>query len=207
MLRAPAGSLWAVRLFVLSRHAESVLNVEGRVNGDPARPVDLTPRGEEEARALGRQLSGIVIDLCVHTRFLRTRRTAELALAGREVPLVSQPLLDDVDVGDLDLAPVARYRAYKRSHARSERFPGGESLDDAARRYARALRELAAVDAACVLVVTHEIPVRYTLNAAAGSEQLDGPVHDIANATPYLFDDAALLRASGHILALTSAPT
>jgi len=36
-----------------------------------------------------------------------------------------------------------------------------------------------------VLVVCHEIPVRYALNAAAGAEQLDGPpFHDIPNAEP-----------------------
>jgi len=41
--------------------------------------------------------------------------------------------------------------------------------------------------------------VRYALNAAAGSDELDRPVHDVANATPYLFDDAALLRAADRI--------
>jgi hypothetical protein len=46
-----------------------------------------------------------------------------------------------------------------------------------------------------VLVVTHEIPVRYALNAAAGSDSLDGPAHEISNAVPYLFDEEALERA------------
>jgi broad specificity phosphatase PhoE len=46
-----------------------------------------------------------------------------------------------------------------------------------------------------VLVVTHEIPIRYALNAADGSDDLDGPEHSIGNATPYLFDDGGLDRA------------
>ena len=50
-----------------------------------------------------------------------------------------------------------------------------------------------------VLVVCHEIPVRYALNAAAGSDTLDGPAHEIPNATAYLFDEEALGRAAGHI--------
>jgi len=41
--------------------------------------------------------------------------------------------------------------------------------------------------------------VRYALNAAAGSRDLDGPAHLIANATPYVFDERALERAADHI--------
>ena len=74
-------------------------------------------------------------------------------------------------------------------------LPGGESLDDAARRYAEAFRGLLDSDWRSVLVVTHEIPIRYALNAAAGSDSLDGPAHEISNAVPYLFDDEALNRA------------
>ncbi len=53
-----------------------------------------------------------------------------------------------------------------------------------------------------LLVVCHEIPVRYALNAAAGSDDLDGPEHAIPNATPYLFDEPALARAASRIRAL-----
>ena len=50
-----------------------------------------------------------------------------------------------------------------------------------------------------ILVVCHEIPVRYALNAAAGSDELDGPEHRIPNATPYLFDADTLSRAAARI--------
>jgi len=45
------------------------------------------------------------------------------------------------------------------------------------------------------LVVCHEIPLRYLANAAAGSAELNGPLSFVANATPYLFDEASLGRA------------
>ena len=109
-------------------------------------------------------------------------------LLGRDVPRIVEPLLDDIDVGELEGATVEDYHAWKREHARSEPFPGGESLDDAARRYARAFRGLLERPEQAILVVCHEIPVRYALNAAAGSDELDGPEHRIPNATPYLFD-------------------
>jgi broad specificity phosphatase PhoE len=188
-----------VRLFVLTRHAQSALNLEGRVNGDPSLPSPLTPTGEAEARRLGQQLAAIELDLCVHTRFERTLRTADLALEGRDVPRSGEPLLDDIDVGELDGVSIDAYRAWKRAHRRDEPFPGGESLDDAARRYVRGLRALLARPEQRVLVVCHEIPIRYALNAAAGSDDLDAPAHLIENAVPYLFDEASLARAADRI--------
>ena len=191
-----------MRVVILSRHGESTFNVERRVNGDPATVVPLTEAGVRAAGQLGTQLASFPVDLCVHTRFGRTQETAAIALAGRPVPFETEPLLDDIDVGDLDSAPVEDYRAWKEAHSRGEAFPGGESLDDAARRYARAFRRLLARPERSVLVVCHEIPIRYALNAAAGSDDLDRPVHLIGNATPYLFDAAGLERAAARIESL-----
>lgn len=195
-----------MRLFVLARHAHSTLNVEGRVNGDPSVPVPLTEQGREEARRLGNQLAELPFDLCVHTRFARTRDTAEEALRNRDVPFSEEPLLDDIDVGELEGQTIADYRAWKREHRRSDPFPGGESLDDAARRYARAFNRLLERTEQTVLVVCHEIPIRYALNAAAGSDDLDGPAHAIPNATPYLFDDESLARAAERMQEMSGSP-
>ncbi len=190
------------RLYVLTRHARSSLNDEGRINGDPTLPVPITAEGRAEAEQLGHQLAELPLDLCVHTRFGRTRETAESVLAGRDVPTIEEPLLDDIDVGDLEGMTVAEYRAWKQTHTRADPFPGGESLDDAARRYAHAFRRLLEREEWTTLVVCHEIPVRYALNAAAGSDDLDAPEHLIPNATPYLFDAAALERAASRIESL-----
>src|ERR671925_587259 len=108
-----------MRLFVIARHGESTLNHEQRVNGDPSVPVPLTERGCDEARLLGQQIAHVPFDLCVHSRFERTRADA---------------------------------------------FPGGESLDDAARRYARAYRNVLGRSEERILVLTHEIPLRYAIN-------------------------------------------
>ena len=188
-----------MRLFVLTRHAHSTLNVANRVNGDPNVPVPLTADGRSEAAQLGDQLAGIPLELCIHTSFGRTQETADEALRGRTVPRIEEPLLDDIDVGDLEGATLDEYRTWKREHTRKDPFPGGESLDDAARRYAHAFERLLERPERTMLVVCHEIPVRYALNAAAGSDDLDGPVHSIPNATPYLFDEAALHQAAARI--------
>ena len=188
-----------MQLFVIARHAESTLNSESRVNGDPSVPVHLTQRGREEAESLGRQVAHLSLDLCVHTPFVRTRETAEVALAGRDVPFEEVGELGDIDVGELEGKTIDDYRAWKHEHTRSDAFPGGESLDDSARRYADAFERLLARPEKTILIVTHEIPLRYALNAAAGSNDLDGPVHQLANATPYLFDEVALSRAVAQI--------
>jgi probable phosphoglycerate mutase len=194
-----------VRLFVLVRHGQSELNATHRVNGDPSVPVALTEQGREEARALGYQVAAIELDLCVHTRFPRTRETAEIALAQRQVPLEVEPLLDDIGVGDLEGKTIDDYRAWKREHTRADAFPGGESLDDAARRYALAFERLLARSEPRILVVCHEIPVRYAINAAIGSADLDAPAHEIRNCVPYLFDEHGLRGAADRIRLLAPA--
>jgi broad specificity phosphatase PhoE len=185
-----------VRLFVLCRHAESTLNEERRVNGDPSVAAPLTERGREEAALLGLEVRELPVDLCVHTSFGRTAETARIALADRDVALVTEPLLDDVKIGELEGQTIDDYRAWKREHTRADRFPGGESLDEAAVRYGAGFRALLERDARCCFVVCHEIPIRYALNATGGSDDLDTPVHDVPNATLVLFDEDSLRLAA-----------
>jgi len=151
------------------------------------------------ARRLGRQLAGTTFDVCIHTRFERTRRTAELALDGRAVPLIEERGLDDVDVGELEGSTIAAYHEWKEAHTRADRFPGGESLDETAGRYAAALRRVLALPHDWVLVICHELPIRYALNTMAGSDDLDRPFHAIPNATPFLFDAPMLAAAADRI--------
>jgi len=193
-----------MRLYVIARHGESTLNIEKRVNGDPSVPVALTERGREAAKLLGQQLAHVPLDLCVHSRFSRTRETAEIALAGRDVPFEEDALLDDIYVGELEGCTLDEYREWKSTRTRSDPFPGGESLDHAAHRYAQAYRKVLDRPEERVLILTHEIPLRYAINAADGSDDLDGPMRQLANATPYLFDEAAVDRAVRQIEALAS---
>ncbi len=179
---------------ILVRHGESEFSARGLVNGEVGMACPLTARGREQAGALAAELAADPIDVCVTSGFERTRETAELALAGRDVELRVEPLLDDIDVGDLEGETIESYRAWKRRHTRSDPFPGGESLDDAARRYAAGWTNVLESPYASVLVICHEIPLRYALNGALGSDSLDGPIHELLNARPYLFDEEGLAR-------------
>lgn len=185
-----------MRLFVLARHAESVLNHQRRINGDPAVPAPLTEHGRKEAALLGLQVRSLPLDVCLHTRFGRTLETAQIAMDGRDVPILEEALFDDVNIGDLEGETIDEYHAWKREHVRSDRFPGGESLVETAVRYAEAYRRLLAAPYRCALVVCHEIPIRYALNVVVESGDFDGPVHAIPNAAPFLFDDVAIEKAA-----------
>jgi broad specificity phosphatase PhoE len=192
------------RLFIFTRHAESTLNVAGRLGTDPSGPVGLTPRGREQARQLGRQLANLNIDLAVVTRFVRTRETVDCALNGSDIPLLVEPDLDEIRAGVFDGQPISVYSAWKDEHQHGERFPHGESLDDAARRYADALRRLLQRPEAVTLIVGHELAIRYIVDAAAGAHDLGVSEIRIANAMPYFFDEAALRNAAERLDAFAS---
>ena len=186
-----------MRLLLLARHGQSLFNVAGVVNGDPAVDQGLSDAGRAAARSLGLQLAGLHIDRCVTSRFPRAQETARLALGDERafVPALVDEGLDDVRIGELEGDTLAEYHEWKQAHARADRFPGGESLDEAAARYADAFERLAGRREETILCVCHEIPVRYAVNGAAGSTDPDAPFHDVANATPYLFGERSLLRA------------
>jgi probable phosphoglycerate mutase len=174
-----------MRLFIFARHAESSANTAHVLNSDPAHLFGLTPRGREQARRLGEQLARLEIDQAVCTRFERTRRTIELALGARRTPLRVEPDLDEVRAGRLDGTPIDEYWARKGRHRRNERFPGGESLEEAAQRYAAAVRRLLDERHQITLVVSHEVALRCVLGTSA----------EIANAAPYLIDEHRLHEA------------
>jgi broad specificity phosphatase PhoE len=186
-----------MRLLLLARHGQSLFNVDHVVNGNPRLDRGLSPVGIEEAQTLHGQLAGLSIDLCVVSEFPRAQQTARLALDGRDgIPFEVDPDLNDIRIGELEGRTLDEYRHWKQAHGHGDPFPGGESLDDAAHRYAAAYERLLRRAEDTILCVCHEIPVRYAINAADGSADLDWPIHAIANAAPYVFDAAGLERAA-----------
>ncbi len=188
-----------MRLFLLVRHGQSLFNVDKIVNGDPALDRGLSEHGIEEATRLAGQLEPLPIDLVAASPFPRALQTANIALGGRDVPHLVDEALGDVRIGELEGTSLDEYRKAPAHSNRKERFPGGESLDEAALRYADAFDRLLARDERVTLVVSHEIPVRYLVNAASGSDDLNAPLHYVANAAPYLFDEGSLGRAVARV--------
>jgi broad specificity phosphatase PhoE len=169
-----------VQTLILARHGESEYSSRGLLNGDPSVEVGLTALGEEQARALGRTLEPVEIDVCVITELGRTRRTAELALAGRDVPFEIWPGLNDPRAGAFEGRRLDEYRGWAWAAGSSEPVPGGgESRLELVGRYAAAYRALLERPEASILAVLHALPIAYLLAALEGeppAARMDRPI-------------------------------
>lgn len=192
---------------ILARHGESVFSERLLVNGEAAVAGPLTQKGEEEARTLGRRIAGEDIDLCVTTEFERTRQTAELALAGRDVPRLVVPELNDPRYGRFEGGDLEEYRSWASSNASSEPAPGGgESRRHIVERYVRGFRLVLARAEGRILVVAHSLPIAYVLAARDGTPP-GRRVPLVGHAHPYTLAAAELERAVGLLEEWCVAPT
>jgi broad specificity phosphatase PhoE len=191
---------------ILARHGESELSVVGTVNGDPAVACALTPTGEEQARRLGGQLAGVELDLCVTSEFERARQTADLALAGRDVPRFVLPELNDVRFGRFEGGTLADYREWAGANEPTVEAPdGGESRAATVQRYAAGYQKILARPEQTILVVAHGLPVRYVLNALE-EEDPEPLVEQVAYAEPYRLKRHELERAVDRLERWASQP-
>jgi broad specificity phosphatase PhoE len=196
-----------VQRVVLARHAESVFNARGLVNGDPSIPGGLTPTGVEQARALGIVLAQTPFDLGVTTEFERVIQTADEALRGRDIPRIVMPGLADPRLGPFEGATLVDYRDWARAAASTE-SPGGdgESRVDIIERYVRSYRELLARPEESILVVAHSLPIAYVLFALDGNAPASR-VPLVANASAHPLTAAKLGMAVEALERWLAAPT
>jgi probable phosphoglycerate mutase len=191
---------------ILVRHAESEFSVGGTVNGDPALDRGLTEAGREQAAALGILIRDDPVDLCVVTEFGRTQETADVALAGRNVPRLVVPELNDIRFGSFEGRPFEEYVRWAHTHGPAEDCPGGgESRVDAARRFVAGYRRVLGRPEAHILVVGHGLPVRYVLSALVELDPV-AKVDPVEHAEPFRMSEAQLERAVERLDAWTRNP-
>lgn len=169
---------------ILVRHAAAGSNRDGTTSCTPP-GASLTAEGVEQAHRVSELLADEEVSLGVATRLVRTQETLEHALAGRSVPRIVIPELDEIDFGSFDGGSLAEYRAWAASHPPDERPPGGgESRAEAAARFAAGLRVVLERSELVVLLVGHALFVRYVLDGAEGL--VPAPVMTpVDHATPY----------------------
>jgi probable phosphoglycerate mutase len=190
---------------ILARHAHAASNAGDTINGIPP-GAGLSPQGADEAVALGVQLETEPIELGVSSRFRRASETLALALAGRGVPLVVEPGLDEIGFGSFEGGSLAAYRAWAWKHPPEAACPGGgETRADAARRIAAGLGVLLDRPERVILAVTHGLPLRYVLDAADGS--FPGQrLASVPHAVPFEFERAQVEAASATLEEWAAAP-
>lgn len=184
-----------MQTLILARHGESEYSARGLLNGDASVGVGLTAVGEQQARELGRTLAAVQLDLCVTTELLRTRRTAELALPGRDVPVEVWPGLNDPRAGAFEGGLLDDYRGWAWEAGSAEPVPGGgESRLAVVARCARSYRELLERPEPSILAVVHALPIAYLLAAVEGvapAARMDRPIE---YARPYPVEAEAVRR-------------
>ncbi|XP_050030797.1 6-phosphofructo-2-kinase/fructose-2,6-bisphosphatase isoform X6 [Dermacentor andersoni] len=176
------------RSIYLTRHGESVLNLQGRIGGD----ADLSERGREYALALAKFIKKQSIPrLRVWTSQLK--RTIQTA-AGIDAPQERWKALNEIDAG---ICEEMTYEEIQEKFpeefaARDQdkfhyRYPRGESYEDLVARLEPVIMELERQEN--VLVVAHQAVLRCLLAyfLDKNSEELPylrAPLHSIIKLTP-----------------------
>jgi 2,3-bisphosphoglycerate-dependent phosphoglycerate mutase len=158
-----------VKTLLAARHGESAFSAKQLVNGDPGVACPLTDAGRVQARALGEAVSDEPIDLVAVTEFERVRETAEVALEGRDIPMLVVPELNDPRYGEFEGGSLDRYREWAWGMGPLDAPEGGEHRGEIAARYADGLRKLLDRPEETILLVAHSLPLAYLRDAAAGT--------------------------------------
>ena len=173
-----------MKSLILVRHAHAESNAGAVVNSTPP-GGGLSEEGREEARLLGSRLAFDAIEVGFSSRLRRTQQTLDLALSGRSIPRVVEPLLDEIGFGSFEGGSLAVYREWAWENEPDTPCPGGgESRTDAARRLATALSVLLDRPEETLLVVSHALPIRYVIDASDGRFPA-ARLEQVAHATPF----------------------
>jgi alpha-ribazole phosphatase len=192
---------------LLVRHAESVFSARGIANGRVDVRGPLSARGTAQAQVLAQDLADEDLDLCVISELERTRQTAEIALAGRDVPRIVFPELNDPLYGRYEGGPLEAYVAWALANDSAAEPPGGgERRQQLVARYAAGFRSLLDRPERTILVVTHALPAAYVLMALAGRDPAPG-VPRVEYAQIHEVTDDELTRAVARLEGWCTAPT
>lgn len=194
-----------MKTLILTRHAHAASNAGAIVNSTPP-GGGLSDAGREEARLLGALLAPDPIDVGICSRLLRTQQTLELALEGRPVPRIVEPLLDEICFGSFEGGSLAVYRQWAWENEPDAPCPGGgESRSVAALRFADALSALLARPEETLLVVSHALPIRYVLDASDGTFPA-ARLEQVPHATPFRLGGRAVGLATETLRGWAEAP-
>ena len=127
----------------LIRHGETEWSLSGQHTGRT--DIPLTPRGREQAAALGRRLAGRTFAMVRSSPLQRALETCRLAGLGRAVQTDSG--LREWDYGDYEGRTTAEiHRARPDWSLWSDGVPGGETIDQVAARADAAIARVAQAD-------------------------------------------------------------
>lgn len=116
---------------IYETHATSLDNEQDLASGH--HDVDLSERGEQQARELSERYREQPPNAVFCSDLRRAYRTAEIAFADRDVPIIKDARLRELNYGDWTRRPGKEVQA-ERARRITEPFPNGESYVQAMTR-------------------------------------------------------------------------
>lgn len=173
--------------FFYVRHGRTEYNQAGIIQGQVDSP--LCPEGIPVLKETGEILRKVPFTKCFSSPFPRAVNTAEILLAGRDIPVIPLDALKEMSFGDIDGKPHTEHRAaLKICHWLDNFRPvRGESAADVRKRVRRAFSEMTAQcsDGDTVLIACHGSYFRYLTHELTGRNRfrlkLDKDYQGIAN--------------------------
>ncbi len=173
------GELW------LARHGETEWSLSKQHTS--VTDIDLTERGAAQAEALGRRLSDQSFELVLSSPYVRARRSAELAGFAGRIETVED--LAEYSYGGYEGRTTAEIRAERPDwNLWEDGCPGGENIDEVARRADRVLERVDGV-AGSIVVFGHGHMSRVLAARYLGLEGRDGGRFILATATLSILGD------------------
>ena len=160
---------------ILVRHGESCWNISGRYQGQL--DIDLSERGQEQAKLVAQRLRKIQIDLILTSPLRRALDTAGLIASYHEhIPLVIDASLTEIGHGEWEGLTAAEVEekfsaelALWQTEPAKVKMPGGESLAEVkARVFPTIQQAITEHPDKTILVCSHDAVLRLIILEATG---------------------------------------
>lgn len=169
-----------MRLYIV-RHGETDWNKERKVQGHS--DIPLNEYGRNLARQTAQGMQDVQIDLAYTSPLIRAKETAQIILAGREVPLIESEDIKELGFGVYEGMCFQGEKKSPESAAFSKFFndtanyvpgEGGETIEELMERTGKFLNELCREEKLAdkqILIATHGAAMTALLNQIRGNKK------------------------------------
>jgi broad specificity phosphatase PhoE len=117
--------------------------------------VELSKLGVTQSRELGERYKNKKLDAVFASDLQRAYKTGEIAFEGRNIPIIKDRRLREVDYGEMTQRPGEEVKKLKLQYI-SKPFPGGESYEQTSKHMKSFLQDvLKKYDGKTVMVIGH----------------------------------------------------
>lgn len=143
------------------RHGEAENNVLNEMDCTDAKKWKLTEKGREQVREAAEKLKDEQIDLVYFSPLERTRESASIVaevLGLTSDALIEENRIREINIGSLCGITSEEFMEFRKGHAYTDKFPEGESHEDAKVRFGNCIHEIErTITDKKILFITHGI--------------------------------------------------